>query len=211
TSALFPYTTLFRSERLRVHARVLRPQDAEVACGKRDRRVPGAERADPRAGWNHDQAELAQPQEVTLLEEAADRAARMQTHQLRACLIVVRRVRIDQTCAVVAAGAADALAVVVDEVAALVIHHAGQAQLATQQVDAGRHRELPARHRVAVVLGGVADDDLVLRRIGDPGDQAIAILVLPAEELHRPPAVQRVALTALLRGAVDDVRLTAEA
>src|SRR5690606_2188194 len=83
-----------RAERLRVHARVLRPQDAEVACGKRDRRVPGAERADPRAGWNHDQAELAQPQEVTLLEEAADRAARMQTHQLRACLIVVRRVRV---------------------------------------------------------------------------------------------------------------------
>src|SRR5690606_11950850 len=141
-----------------------------------------------------------------LLEEPADGTAGMQAHHGGARLLVMRRVRIDQARAVVPTRAPDPLAVVVDEVTTLVVDHAEQTHATVEQIDTGHGCELVPRYRIAVILGRVAHEDLGERVIRGPLDQSVAVAILPAEQLARPPAVERIALAALQRRAVNDVR-----
>src|SRR5688500_7826461 len=114
-----------------------------------------------------------------------------------------RAVLVDESRAIQAAGAADALGVVVDEMTAAVVEHARDANPAAPQVEAVRHGRLVTRRGVAVEFRGVAHNDLAQRvtRCPDaPLDNAVTLGIVVADEAARPPAVERVAFTLLNGG-----------
>src|SRR5690606_2122501 len=140
-----------RPERLRVDARVLGPEDTEVAHGRRRHEAAAAEDAHGQVlGEPVRQRELTPADEVTLLEEPAEDARAELTHGDGARLLPERRLRVDQPAAVVAARAPDALGVVVDEVAALVVEERRQTEPVAEEVEPGRGRDLVTRQRVAL-------------------------------------------------------------
>ena len=118
----------------------------------------------------------------------------------------------DQPRAVEAARAADALGVVVDLVPALVVDHRAEAQATVEQVDAARNASSRFGATVAVEHGRVGDRDLDVERrdLRVVRDDPVVVLVVPARQPARPPAVERIALALLLRRA-DDVRHAAKA
>src|SRR4030095_16790362 len=156
-------------------------------------------------------------EEVAVLDESADGAARVLAHHDGPGLLEQRRILAEQPGAVEPARATDTLGVVVVLVAALVIEQASHADAAIQEVEAGRERGFITRRRVPEEDRGVADLDLARRRVvllergaTGVGDDAVAVLVREAEEAARPPAVERVPFALLQRRRRDDRRHAAE-
>src|SRR5690348_16934194 len=195
-----------------IHARVLGPEDAEVADARRDPERPAPEVAvGPLFGRVEAERQLAPTNEVTVLYETGDRLGGAIASGGGTRLIESRGPAIDVASAVVAAQAANALAVVVHLVIALVIHHGRQPEPAVPEVEAVRHRDLVLREGIAKVRRRVADGDFADGGVGVVGNDSVAVLVLIAEQGPRPPAIERIPFAILLRATQDDVRYAAEA
>src|SRR5690348_6163629 len=180
-----------------VHARVLRPQDAQVP-----RRQGGGDAAavevalGPLLGCREGEVQLAEPDEVTILDEARLRLDGGLAHEHRPRLLEQRRVGIDQARAVEAARTADAFRVVVGLEAALVIDLCADANPPLPEVESVVERELVARQRIAQVVRERVVLDLAER------DDAVVVGVAVAEQRPHPPAVDGIPfLLALGRAA----------
>src|SRR5689334_19337902 len=189
-----------------IDARVLRPENAEVAYRARDREGSPAEiAACPAVRRVERQRQLTEAHEIAVLDESGDRLSGMIASSGDARLIERGRADIDVASAVVTAEAANTLAVVIRLEIALVVDHRLEPEATLQEVETIRQCDFVFGKRIPKVGRGVADDDLTVRSRRAVGDDAIVVLVLPTEQWSRPPAVERIALAILLRAADDDV------
>src|SRR5205823_8860964 len=104
----------------------------------------------------------------------------------------------------------DPLRVVVPLIATAPVEEVLDPKPAAEQIDARRQRGQIPGLSVATENRVRADEDLVERRVGVVGQDAVAVLVLPPENRAREQPANRIALGDPVRGA-DLARRAAEA
>src|ERR1043166_7935498 len=174
--------------------------DAQVTPGGRDADLVGGEVAGPLVGQVVGDRQLAQPEQVALLDVAELGGAGVYPHRDRAGLLGEGRRRIHVALAVESVLAADSLGAVELVASELGVGQGPDLELLAEEADGAVRRELGRGEGRPDVDVGVADEELPDRGGGVALDDPVAVLVLIGKR-PEPPPLDRVVLNVRVGGA----------
>src|ERR1041385_3274376 len=174
--------------------------DAQVSPRRREADLVGGEIVGPLVRQVVGDRQLAQPEQVGLLDVAVLGGAGVHPHRDGAGLLRERRRGVHVALAVEPVLAADPLGPVELVAAQLGVGQGSDLELLAEQADGAVGRELGGRERRADEDVGVADEELPDRGGGIALDDPVAVLVLVGEGAQ-PPPLDRVALDVRVGGA----------
>src|ERR1041384_1751656 len=174
--------------------------DAQVSSRRRDADLVGGEIVGPLVRQVVGERQLAQPEQVGLLDVAVLGGAGVHPHRDGAGLLRERRSGVHVALAVEPVLAADPLGAVELVAAQLGVGQGPDLELLAEQADGAVGRELGGRERRADEDAGVADEELPHGGGGIALDDAVAVLVLVGER-PQPPPLNRIPFLVRVGGA----------